>query len=58
MHTLKYGILNLTLSDNMVREQIRLLSFYSSTGVLWAKHAPVIASGRKLQKDVDRVREV
>ena len=46
------------LSDNIVRYQIRLLSFYSSTGVLSAKHAPVIACDRKLPKDVDRVREI
>ena len=58
MHTLKYGILNLTLSDNIVHKQIRVFSFYSSTGVLSAKHAPVIAFGRKLPKDVDRVREI
>ena len=58
MHTLKYGILNLNLSDNIVRQLIRLLSFYSSTSVLSAKHAPVIACVRKLPKDVDRAKEI
>ena len=58
MHTLKYGILNLTLNDNIVRYLANSFTFYSSTGVLSAKHAPVIACGRKLPKDVDRIREI
>ena len=43
MHTLNYGIVNLNLTDNIVRQQIRLLSFLSSTGVL---SPPVISCGR------------
>ena len=58
MPTLKYGTLNLTLSDNIFCLQILLRSFYSSTSVLSAEHAPVIACGRKLQEDVDRAREI
>ena len=62
MHTLNYGILNLTLNDNIVRYLANSFTFLNlsiaAPASLLAKHAPVIACGRKLPKDVDRVWEI